>query len=301
MVAVKPAVTIGVCVKNSAFTIREAIESIINQDFPHELTEVIFVDDGSEDDTPSIIQEYVSKMDIAAKVFNTSWQGLGAARNLVVKNAEGKYIVWVDGDMVLPKDHVKKQVVFMEKHPEVGIAKAKYGMFAEENLFGFLENVAYVAVDFMHGGKCTSKTLGTGGSIYRVEAIRQVGGFDARLSGVGEDMDAETRVRKAGWLLHLRSPAVFYEQRRKSLRSIWRESFWHGYGGYHVFRKNKKIFALYKMVPPAAFLAGTWYSTIAYKITRRKMVFLLPIQYTFKRIAWFFGFVNGQIEGTNKS
>jgi len=292
----KSRVTIGVCVRNSESCIKEALDSIIEQDFPHEGIEVIFVDDGSEDDTLSIIQSCVKKMDMRSKVFHTKWQGLGSARNMIVDNAEGDYIVWVDGDMILQKDHVRKQVEFMEQNPQVGIAKAKYGMPAKENLFGLLENIGYVAVDFMYGGKCTSRTLGTGGSIYRIDAIRQVGGFDITLKGVGEDMDAEARVRKAGWLLYLRSPAVFYERRRKSLRSIWRESFWHGYGGYHVFRKNDKMFALYKMTPLAGFLIGVWYSTIAYKLTRWKRVFLLPLQHAFKRIAWCFGFFKGQID-----
>jgi len=296
MIAVKPAVTVGVCVRNSASTIREAIESIINQDFPHELMEIIFVDDGSEDNTLPIIQGYVSRMDISAKVFHTSWQGLGAARNFVVENTGGKYIVWVDGDMVLPEDHVRKQVEFMEKNPKVGIAKARYGVSTEENLFGFLENVAYVAVDFMHGGKSTSRTLGTGGSIYRVEAVRQIGGFDACLSGVGEDMDLETRVRKAGWLLYLGSPAVFFERRRKSLRSVWREGFWHGFGGYSVFRKNNEVLALYKMTPLAGLVAGILYSIPAYKVTHQRKVFLLPFQHAFKRTAWFCGFLKAQID-----
>jgi len=292
----KTKVTVGVCMRNIAGTIREAIESIACQDYPHKLMEIIFVDDGSDDDTLSIVKEYVLNMDVRVKVFHTSWQGLGASRNLVVENAEGDYIIWVDGDMVLPKDHVKRQVEFMEKNPKVGIAKAKYGISTEENLFGFLENVAYVAVDFMFGGKSTTRTLGTGGSTYRVEAIRQVGGFDVRLSGVGEDMDAETMIRKAGWLLYLGSPAVFYERRRKSLKSIWREGFWHGSGGYFIFRKDKKTLALYKMVPLAGLLAGVWYSIPAYKATHQKKVFLLPLQHAFKRTAWFFGFLKAQID-----
>ena len=49
----KPKVTIGVCARNCETTIGEAVESIIMQDYPHELIEVIFVDDGSTDGTPS--------------------------------------------------------------------------------------------------------------------------------------------------------------------------------------------------------------------------------------------------------
>lgn len=291
-----PKVTVGVCVRNCASTIREAIKSIIAQDYPHELMEVIFVDDGSQDETLQIIREYASKMDMDVKIFHHKWRGLGFTRNVVVNNASGKYIVWVDGDMILPKDHVKKQVEFMEKNPKVGIAKAKYGIYEEENLLGFLENVSYIAVDHIYGGKPTFRTLGTGGSIYRVIALREVGGFDVHLKGVGEDMDVEHRARKAGWLTYLGSPTVFYEQRRKTLKAIWEEGFWHGYGGHHVYLKNKRVFDLHKMTPIAGFLAGVWYANIAYKVTRRKIVFLLPLQYAFKRIAWCLGFIKSQVQ-----
>ncbi len=291
----RPIVTIGICVKDCEASIKEAIDSALDQDFPHELMEVIFVDDGSVDRTLSIILDSISRMDMKAKVFHSEWKGLGSARNVVIDNAGGDYIVWVDGDMVLPRDHVRKQVEFMQQNPRVGIAKARYGTWHGENLIGFLENIASQAVDYKYGGKETSRALGTGGSIYRVEAIKRVGGFDDRIKGVGEDQDIEYRIRKTGWLLHLGAPALFYEKRRKAWKDLWKEYFWHGYGGDYVIRKNSEIITLYKMTPPAGFVAGVWYSMIAYRMMRRKTVFLLPIHYTFKRIAWFFGFVKGQI------
>jgi len=94
----------------------------------------------------------------------------------------------------------------------------------------------------------------------------------------------------------LGSPALFYERRRKTWKALWDEGFWHGYRVHYILRKNKDVISIYKMVPPAGFIAGAWYSTIAYKITYRKAVFLLPLQYAFKRTAWCFGFVKGQID-----
>jgi len=292
----RPFVTVGVCVKDSAHTLAEAIQSIHAQDYPHDRMEIVFVDDGSKDATPSVIRKYAAEKTISSRVFSTPWRGLGASRNLVVEEAKGRYIAWVDADMLLPKDHVSKQVEFMEKNPKVGIAKARYGDAEDSNLLGFLENAAYVAVDSLYGGRPTTRTLGTGGAVYRIEAIRQAGGFDVRHSGVGEDMEAESKVKAAGWDLYMGSPAVFYERRRKSLKAIWREGFWHGYGGYRLFKKNSSAFALYKMTPPAGFIAGTWYSTVAYRLTGRKAVFLLPLHYAFKRLAWCLGFTKGQIE-----
>jgi len=43
--------------------------------------------------------------------------------------------------MILPRDHVIKQVEFMNKNPKVGIAKARYGMINQESIVAVLENV----------------------------------------------------------------------------------------------------------------------------------------------------------------
>lgn len=289
-----PKVTIGVCVKNGERTICDVVDSIIIQDFPHKFIEIIFVDDGSEDNTLSIMNNYVNKIDIKTKVFHHEWKGLGESRNVVVRNAKGEYILWVDGDMILPSEYVRKQVDFMNKNPDVGIAKARYRSCSEGSLVGFLEDAAFIAVDFQQGGRITSRTVGTGGFIYRISAIRDIGGFDDRITGAGEDTDAEYRIRESGLLVYLGTPTFFYERHRRTWGSLWKEYFWHGYGIYSVYHKNKVSISLLKMVPFAGFFAGLWYSTIAYKFMHQKRLFIMPIQYIFKRTAWLIGFIKAQ-------
>jgi glycosyltransferase involved in cell wall biosynthesis len=287
-------VTIGVCVRNCENLIREAIESIIAQDFPHKSMEVIFVDDGSSDETLSTMKSYAQKMDMSVKVFHQKWRGLGVTRNVVVNNASGEYILWVDGDMIISKDYVRKQVEFMEKNPSVGICKGIYGMHTEQSLVGTLENVEFIATNFVRKEKSNALPLGTGGAIYRVEAVRQVGGFDPCISGSGEDMDIENRIKKAGWKLSV-SQAVFYERRRKAWGSLWREYFWHGQSALYIIRKNKKIISSYKFWPPFVILMELCRVIDAYQITRRKVALLLPIHYIFKRAAWLFGFLSSAV------
>ena len=288
-------VTIGVCVRNSASTIREAIESIIRQTYPHELIEVIFVDDGSEDETLSIINSYIPRMDMNVKVFHHKWKGLGPSRNVVVNNARGKYIIWVDGDMILPQDHVEKQVEFMEQNPNVGIGKAQYGQLRnDDSIVSFLENIPFVIFDAKNI-PLDVKLPGTGGAIFRVEALRKVGGFDESLKGVGEDQDVAYRIKEAGWEIK-RTTAHFYERRVNSWRKLWHKYFWYGYGNYHLYRKNRSIFRLSRMNPLAGFLIGALFINSAYKLTFNKKVFLLPLQYAFKQIAWCLGFIKSQVQ-----
>src|ERR1035437_3440246 len=117
----KPIITIGMCLHNCENTLSKAIKSISDQDFPHEKMQIVFVDDGSTDCTLKIAEAYAPKMDIKTKIFKTEWRGLGIARNLILDNADGEYITWVDGDELLTPNYIRKQVEFMQKNPDVGI------------------------------------------------------------------------------------------------------------------------------------------------------------------------------------
>lgn len=291
---VKPKVTIGICVRNCELSISEAINSVLDQDFPHELMEVIIVDDGSEDRTLKIVLDLVPKLDMYVKVFCGEWRGVGSVRNVVVGNAQGDYIIWVDGDMILPENHVKKQVEFMERNPKVGIAKARHQVIPEENLVAFLEHVPYLIYDFTPG-ILSSKLPGTGGAIYRVSAIRQVNGFDDNLKYAGEDQDAAYRIKKAGWLI-AQSPAVFYEVRVQTWKRLWKKYIWYGYGNHDLYNKNREIFSLYRMNPAAGFVAGILYAFSAYRLTKRKSLILLPFHFVLKMSAWCLGFAKARID-----
>ena len=295
----KPMVTIGVCVRNCVSTIREAINSIIAQDYPHELMQLVIVDGHSEDGTVSIIKECFKNTDIKTEFFFEN-KGLGYARQIVVDNAEGQCIVWIDGDMVIAKDYVKKLVEFMENHPTIGIAKGKQSLEFKSNLLGTLEAYSRAAgkmVDFT-SENAYSKPLGTSGSIYRVEAIRQVGGFDKTIRGYCEDWDVEIRLKTNGWLSHsIDVNYLDYERQGLTWKNLWSKYWRRGYDTHYFLhkRKNKRLIKHYRMFPPAAFILGIFHSQKLFKLTHKKEVFLLPLQYMFKMTAWYFGFLKSHL------
>jgi len=292
----KPIVTVGICVRNGAKSLCEAIDSIRNQDFPHELIEVIFVDDGSTDDTLKMIKYCTSTLGMSVKIFNQNWKGLGASRNVVFAHAKGSLILWLDADMTISKEYVPEQVRFMSHNPTVGIVKGTESIEPSENLVATLETYSRAAsrmVDYSSdSGKL--KSLGAGGSICRFEALRQVGGFDPKITGYGEDFDVERRIRRAGWqLATIEVQFRDHERGKLSWKDVWRRYTIRGIDMCKISPKWGQVLQLPYILPPSAFLAGFLHSLKIYRLTRRKAAFLLPLQYVFKMTALCLGLMRG--------
>jgi GT2 family glycosyltransferase len=238
-------------------------------------------------------------MDIPTKVFCHSWKGLGYTRNMVVANAEGDFVLWVDGDMVLSRDFLRKLVEFMEQHPKVGIVKGEQALEPGGNLLATLEAYSRAAgrmVDYQ-SEKGRLKSIGTGGSIYRIEVIRQAGGFDENLRGYGEDQDIEIRIRATGWSLAVTNVRFLdYERHGLTWKSLWSRYWLRGYYTHYFLHKNRRLLKHYRMFPPAAFLTGLIRAHTLFKLTREKKVFLLPFQYVFKMTAWYSGFIRSHLD-----
>ena len=90
---------------NSSNFIPKTIESILGQSYQN--FEILFVDDGSTDNSLSIIRKY-SKNDKRIKVLkNTINQGVSVTRNKALENVTGQYICFLDCDDWWPHDKLK--------------------------------------------------------------------------------------------------------------------------------------------------------------------------------------------------
>ena len=295
----KPVVTLGVCVKNCEKFLREAVESIMDQDYPHSLLRLVFVDDGSDDGTLVLLQELAGKVDFPAKVLHTEWRGLGHARNMVIANAEGDFILWVDGDMTLQDNYVSQLVGFMEAHPEVAVAKGIQSLEPGGNFLATLEGFARAQGQFTNyrSEKARYKSMGTGGAIYRLDAVKDAGWFDERLQGYGEDQDFEIRIRNAGWLLDtVNANFCDYERHSLTWEELWRRYWVRGYYTHCFTHKNPDVIKHYRNFPPAAFVFGLIRSFRIYSLTHDKVAFFLPFQFGFKMTAWYVGYLESHAD-----
>lgn len=105
--------------------IREAVESVLAQSFPH--WELLLVDDGSTDGSAAIADGYAALHPGRIRVLHHPGRGnrgASAARNLALREARGDLVAFLDADDVWLPDKLAEQVALMDARPEVG---ALYG------------------------------------------------------------------------------------------------------------------------------------------------------------------------------
>jgi len=280
-------VTIGVVVKEKEKTIKECIDSIIAQNYPKKLSQIIIVDGCSKDRTLPIVFSSTSKTDTLVEIYSDKGKGLGAARQIAVDHANGKYIIFVDADVKLFNEFVKRQVEFMEQNPNVGIA---FGgpMYQGGTLISTVLSLLNYAAGRMRGCDAT---------IFRSEALRQVGGFDANIKGAAEDQDIIARIQAKGWLISSNEKARFFHKFRESFRDFWDEQSWFGYGDHYLTHKRRDMDPLWRKLPVGMFIYWLRTALKTYKLTHRKISFLIPLQMVLGNIAWWVGFMKGHMNG----
>lgn len=99
-----PEVSIIIPVYNARDSIAKCIDSIINQTFLN--FEVILVNDGSTDDTLSVLLKYEHDYE-NIRVINKRNEGVAVTRNKAIFEAKGKYIMFIDNDDFIDKDYIE--------------------------------------------------------------------------------------------------------------------------------------------------------------------------------------------------
>lgn len=98
-------ISVIVPVFNKQQYLKECLDSLISQSLKD--IEIICVDDGSTDNSPSIIEEY-SNTDKRIRTFSQENSGPGSARNRGLKESVGEYVAFIDADDWIEEDALEK-------------------------------------------------------------------------------------------------------------------------------------------------------------------------------------------------
>lgn len=293
-------VTVGLCVKNAERTIRNCVLSITNQSYPKQLVTLIVVDGKSKDKTVEIIKEQLQGSEIITNFYSDDGKGLGIARQMVLDTTQDKYIVWADGDTAIHEDFVEKQVEFMEANPRVCVAtgicvheKKTHASIPESlcSIRKYASSIAAVSKQATRGFPPNDV------SIYRVDALKQVGGFDKEIRGASEDEDIIIRMRQQGWVVKVNKQALYHLYPRLTWQDLWTEQVWFGYGKHFLSHKYKDLHFWVYNIPLVYFYLGLKQGFKAYRLTCDKKSYLLSLRYFFAKVALSYGFIKAHLDG----
>ena len=115
----EPKISVIMPVYNAEKTIERAILSIINQTYNN--IELILINDGSTDETESIIKKYIEKeKKIDIRYYFQENSGPSIAKNLGIDMAIGEYILFVDSDDTISENYIESLVINQKEGTLIG-------------------------------------------------------------------------------------------------------------------------------------------------------------------------------------
>lgn len=112
-----PTVSVLVASYNYAHYVAQALDSIIEQDYPLELFDVIVVNDGSTDNTAEVVAPYVERYPDQIRLVNQQNSGLVASLNRAAELARGDLFAIFDADDVWLPHKTRRQVEMLQANP----------------------------------------------------------------------------------------------------------------------------------------------------------------------------------------
>ena len=185
-----PPVSVIVPTKNSIRTIRDCLSSIKKQTYSN--LEIIVVDNQSADGTFEAAKEFTEKC-------YDHGPERSAQRNFGAAKASGKFLLFIDSDMILtPK--------VVEECASSCMEKDAVGVYIPEKIIGegFLIKVRNFEREFYTG------TVIDAVRFIRKDIFESVNGFDEMLTGP-EDWDLDRRIKEQGKFMIINSPLLHNE------------------------------------------------------------------------------------------
>ena len=184
-----PAVSVVITCHNHGRFLRDAVESVHRQTFKD--FEIIVIDDGSVDDTPTIAAKLQG-----IRCVRQANQGLSAARNTGWQASRGRYVVFLDADDRLLPDALQSGVAAALASPEAAFVSGHYVVIDADGVQGMINHRPCVTSDH-YGALLRSNYIGMHATVvYRRETLSRIGGFDPSLRAC-EDYDVFLRIARA--------------------------------------------------------------------------------------------------------
>lgn len=253
----KPKISIITPTRNNKQLLLQCLSSIFNQTVSPSIYEVIIVDDFSSDNTQELVNRFMQSHK-NLRFFKSPRRGVSVARNLGVKMAEGDIIGFVDSDMVLEQDWIKKILSFYKENKgAVGVSGTSANAYLD-NIF------SRVSQDIINNSLADERcmTLPTNNCSYKKRVIANVGGFSEDVIIGGEDAELSYRIAMAGYKT-IRNKQIYAKHYQVSnLRKFLKQAFFYGYTDHWFKMKHRDFFGMRNSFDYINYSAGRFLPTL---------------------------------------
>ena len=229
--------TVSLCIiaRNEQAALKELLEDVKAQTYPHGKMEIVLVDNLSADSTKTVMEDFAARENGFWNVTVAQCRKIGqaAAWNWAVLHAGGEIIIRVDAHASIPKDFVSCNVKHIRQgeficgggrpcRAEKASPWQETLLAAEESLFG--SSVAKYRRRQAHKQYVSSVFH----AAYRREVFAKVGGFNENL-GRTEDNEIHYRMRCSGFKIACCPDIVSYQNVRATFRKMLGQKYANGF------------------------------------------------------------------------
>lgn len=208
-------ITIGIASYNQQEYLSDAIESVLDQNVQGE---IIICNDGSTDNSLAIAKKYGTERPDVIKVINQVNKGLASARNTILMNAKGEFILYLDADDMLLDSAVERILEVIKNNPDADIIAPSFKTFGSSN-----EEVILMPEPKLEDFKTGNRIPYC--SAIRRSALLEVGGYSPRMVEGWEDYHLWFNLLTKGKKI-VTIPGVLWLYRTKE-KSMWKNSVQH--------------------------------------------------------------------------
>jgi len=242
--------------RNEELFISKCLDSIISQDYPKEKMEILVVNGMSEDRTREIVEEY-SKKYSDLKILENPKKITPAAMNIGIKAAGGAIIIKMDAHSTYEKDYVSKCVKYLqewEKRGAYGVGGIIKTLPSENTLFA---KAIAVCLSHPFGAGFSYFRIGTkkprwvdtvAFGCYRKEIFDKIGPYNEKAERI-EDIEFNSRIRKAGGRILLVPEIVAFYYPKSNLSDFFKHNFSDGFWITYPLKFRIRIFSLRHLIP----------------------------------------------------
>jgi glycosyltransferase involved in cell wall biosynthesis len=227
-----PLVSVIIPTYNSGTYLQEAVESVLDQDYPN--LEVLVVDDGSTDESLSLLTKYSDQI----QIIRSENFGAASARNLGIQTSNGEYLAFLDSDDKWIQNKISLQIGEMFDG-NLDLIYCAGQEFSTIGGVGKIHEPVFKGDCYQYYKKYPSRdivAIGPSGVVLKRSLLHKSGIFDTKIPAPSEDWDFFRRYSQHAKFGYCADVLVF---RRIHENNISRKSIL----GYYLGNRN----ALLKM------------------------------------------------------